>query len=107
MRNRWRVAIVGMFVPILGIACDPVGDLRSIGIKLKSLPQVIEEPNNKWPGDFSLGVIHVRDLNDCQTLRHEFIHAWQEERDGGPAKDYNEWWAREMQAEQLSKRAMQ
>lgn len=106
MRNRWRLAIVGMFVPILGMACDPVGDLRSIGIRLKSLPQVIEEPNNKWPGDFSLGVIHIRSLTDCQTLLHEYVHFWQYER-WGSAQDYNEWNAREMQAEQLSRRAMQ
>lgn len=88
------------------IACDPVSDLRSIGIKLKSLPQVIEEPNNKWPGDFTLGVIHVRDKNDCQVLLHEYVHFWQYEN-WGSAQDYNEWYRREMQAEQLSKRAMQ
>ena len=74
---------------------------------MKTLPQVIEEPNNKWPGDYTFGVIHVRSLLDCQTLAHEFIHAWQDERDGGPARTYEEWWARKLQAEQLSRRAMQ
>lgn len=88
----------------LSIACDPVGDLKSIGIRLKSLPQVIEEPNNKWPGDFTLGVIHVRSLTDCQVLLHEFAHHYQFER-GGSAQSYNEWWERELEAEAIAKKA--
>lgn len=101
---RALVLFFSLIVPCY--ACDPVSDLKNIGIRLKTLPQVIEEKNNKWPGDFTLGVIHVRSLDDCQTLLHEYVHFWQYEN-WGSARDYNEWHARELQAEQLSKRAMQ
>lgn len=78
--------------------------LKSVGIKLKTIPSIAVNDWCKHPGCYRRGVVNIKDINDCRTLIHEFVHHAQWLHDGD-ALDNHENWRREMQAAVLTMHA--
>lgn len=81
-----------------------IAALRTVGIRLKIIPSIGVNDWHKHKGDYSRHVVHIRDINDCRTMIHEFVHEYQYERDGD-GLDYHEWHRREMKAAMLTMHA--
>lgn len=75
--------------------------LSSIHVRLKTIPSIGVNPWFRHPGAYAAGVVNIRDIEDCHTLLHEFIHHAQWLK-YGDARDVHENWQREMDAPHLT-----
>lgn len=107
-----RAVVLAMFLLLTGptAADDCVSyahdGLRVLHLAIRSEPTYAFMDKASGPlGRYSRGKVDVR-THDCRVLLHEFIHHWQWEK-WGDAKDANEWHAREMQADLLTRKAEQ
>lgn len=79
-----------------------IAALKTVGIRLRVIPWIGVNDYTKHKGFFSSHVVGIRDINDCRTMIHEFVHEWQYERDAGDSLDAHENWRREMQAAKIT-----
>lgn len=75
--------------------------LKALHIRLKTVPSIAVNDWFKHPGAYARGVVNVRDIEDCHTLLHEFVHHAQWLK-YGDAKTLQENWQREMDAAQTT-----
>lgn len=75
--------------------------LASIHVRLKTLPSIAVNDWFRHPGAYARGVANVRDIEDCHTLLHEFVHHAQWLK-YGDARGLQENWQREMDAAQTT-----
>lgn len=85
--------------------------LQSLHIRLRTLPSIGENvpegipgSAHNWLGSYKNGVVIIRDINDCRTLLHEFLHHMQFLKYGA-AVSVQENWQREMQADSITRLA--
>lgn len=105
--------IIGMALLMVTGLLDPAGAaecncvayaidaLNSVHIRLKTVPAIAVNDWFRHPGAYARGVVNVRDIEDCHTLLHEFVHHAQWLK-YGDATTLQENWQREMDAAQTT-----
>lgn len=87
--------------PMANAACNCVAysveALRSLHFRLKTLPNIAENDWCKHAGCYAASVLYIKNIDDCHTMLHEFVHHMQWLH-GGDARDATENYRREMQA---------
>lgn len=74
-----------------------INALKSVRVRLRTIPSIAVNDWFRHPGAYAHGVANVRDIDDCHTLLHEFVHHAQWLK-YGDAITLQENWQREMDA---------
>lgn len=100
------VALIGLYffaVPPVK-ACDCMWwaytALKHTGVRIQTVPALVQTNAFKYPGAYGRGVMYVRDVDNCSVILHELVHhvQWLRYSD---AQDMHEWQRRENQAAAL------
>lgn len=86
-------------------ACDctwyAYSALKAHGIRMATVPSLVVNADQRYPGMYSRGVVSVKDTEDCRVRIHEYVHHVQWLK-YGDAFDIHEWQRRENQAAMLT-----
>ncbi len=97
------VALIGIFLMMVEPAhsCDctayAIDALKSVHIRLRTVPALAEDYSIKHKGAYANGLVLVKDVDDCHTVLHEFVHHAQWLKYGS-ARSAMENYQREMDA---------
>lgn len=100
MKTLFILLLLGL-TPFTAEACNctwyAYTALKHVGVRIPTVPSLVETDEFKHPGAYSRSVMYVKDVDNCRVVLHEMVHhaQWLMR---GDATDMHEWQRRENQA---------